>query len=58
MHQQQSDHIHKVLLLTDFYSSGQIPLTATGDLVEGDITVQTNQVFANLKAVLGKLELL
>lgn len=35
-----------------FYSSGQIPLTAAGELVEGDITVQTNQVFANLKAVL------
>lgn len=35
-----------------FYSSGQIPLTAEGTLVEGDIKVQTNQVFANLKAVL------
>ncbi|KOS63045.1 RidA family protein [Lysinibacillus agricola] len=35
-----------------FYSSGQIPLTAAGELVEGDITAQTNQVFANLKAVL------
>lgn len=35
-----------------FYSSGQIPLTAQGELVDGDITVQTNQVFANLKAVL------
>jgi 2-iminobutanoate/2-iminopropanoate deaminase len=35
-----------------FYSSGQIPLTAAGDLVDGDITVQTNQVFENLKAVL------
>ncbi len=35
-----------------FYSSGQIPLTATGELVEGDITAQTHQVFANLKAVL------
>lgn len=35
-----------------FYSSGQIPLTAEGELVEGDITVQTNQVFDNLKAVL------
>ena len=35
-----------------FYTSGQIPLTATGELVEGDIEVQTNQVFANLKAVL------
>ena len=35
-----------------FYSSGQIPLTAGGELVEGDIEVQTNQVFENLKAVL------
>ena len=35
-----------------FYSSGQIPLTAAGNLVDGDIKVQTNQVFENLKAVL------
>ncbi|MEK5183507.1 RidA family protein [Solibacillus sp. FSL R5-0691] len=35
-----------------FYSSGQIPLTASGELVDGDIEVQTNQVFENLKAVL------
>ncbi len=35
-----------------FYSSGQIPLTAAGDLVDGDIEAQTNQVFENLKAVL------
>ena len=35
-----------------FYSSGQIPLTALGELVEGDIEAQTNQVFENLKAVL------
>ena len=35
-----------------FYSSGQIPLTASGELVDGDITAQTNQVFENLKAVL------
>ena len=35
-----------------FYSSGQIPLTPSGDLVDGDITVQTTQVFENLKAVL------
>lgn len=35
-----------------FYSSGQIPLTAAGELVEGDIEVQTHQVFENLKAVL------
>lgn len=35
-----------------FYSSGQIPLTAAGELVDGDIEAQTNQVFENLKAVL------
>lgn len=34
-------------------TSGQIPIDpATGNLVEGDIEVQTRQVFANLKAVL------
>ena len=35
-----------------FYSSGQIPLTAAGELVDGDIKEQTNRVFENLKAVL------
>ncbi|NSL52884.1 RidA family protein [Calidifontibacillus erzurumensis] len=35
-----------------FYSSGQIPLTPEGKMVEGDIEAQTHQVFANLKAVL------
>ncbi|WP_209125721.1 2-iminobutanoate/2-iminopropanoate deaminase [Alkalihalobacillus sp. BA299] len=35
-----------------FYSSGQIPLTASGDLVTGDVQEQTHQVFKNLKAVL------
>lgn len=35
-----------------FYSSGQIPLTASGELVTGDIEAQVHQVFANLKAVL------
>lgn len=34
------------------YSSGQIPLKPSGELVEGSITEQTHQVFANLKAVL------
>src|SRR5690554_2782790 len=37
-----------------FFSSGQIPLTPQGDLVEGDIEVQTNQVFENIKAVLAE----
>ncbi|KGR89186.1 deaminase [Ureibacillus massiliensis 4400831 = CIP 108448 = CCUG 49529] len=37
-----------------FYSSGQIPLTADGQLVEGDIVAQTTQVFENLKAVLAE----
>ncbi|MFE8698807.1 2-iminobutanoate/2-iminopropanoate deaminase [Cytobacillus sp. FJAT-53684] len=35
-----------------FYSSGQIPLTADGVMVEGDIKAQTHQVFKNLQAVL------
>ncbi|NGP45797.1 RidA family protein [Bacillaceae bacterium SIJ1] len=35
-----------------FYSSGQIPLTAEGELVEGDVVAQTHQVFKNLEAVL------
>ena len=35
-----------------FYSSGQIPLTADGTLVTGDIKEQTHQVFQNLQAVL------
>lgn len=34
------------------YSSGQIPITADGLLVEGTIEEQTHQVFANVKAVL------
>jgi 2-iminobutanoate/2-iminopropanoate deaminase len=35
-----------------FYSSGQIPLTAEGDMVTGDVKEQTHQVFKNLMAVL------
>jgi 2-iminobutanoate/2-iminopropanoate deaminase len=35
-----------------FYSSGQIPLTAEGELLQGDVKEQTHQVFKNLKAVL------
>nr|WP_106782151.1 RidA family protein [Lysinibacillus timonensis] len=37
-----------------FFSSGQIPLTAQGELIEGDIVSQTNQVFNNLRAVLAE----
>ncbi|HEU5140302.1 MAG TPA: RidA family protein [Bacillales bacterium] len=37
-----------------FYSSGQIPLTSEGILVEGDVRAQTHQVFNNLKAVLAE----
>lgn len=36
------------------FSSGQIPLTAAGELAEGGIEPQTEQVFANLKAVLAE----
>jgi 2-iminobutanoate/2-iminopropanoate deaminase len=34
------------------FCSGQIPLTTTGDFVDGDIVAQTHQVFANLKGLL------
>ncbi|MGG3915506.1 RidA family protein [Bacillus sp. es.034] len=37
-----------------FYSSGQIPLTAEGSMVEGDVVEQTHQVFRNLQAVLSE----
>ncbi|RBP00999.1 RidA family protein [Rossellomorea aquimaris] len=37
-----------------FYSSGQIPLTAEGIMVEGDVAEQTHQVFRNLQAVLSE----
>ncbi|MFI8578139.1 RidA family protein [Rossellomorea aquimaris] len=37
-----------------FYSSGQIPLTAEGTMVEGDVAEQTHQVFRNLQAVLSE----
>lgn len=37
-----------------FYSSGQIPLTPAGELVEGTIVDQAHQVFANLQAVLAE----
>lgn len=37
-----------------FYSSGQIPLTAEGTMVTGDIKEQTHQVFRNLAAVLSE----
>ncbi len=34
------------------FTSGQIPLQADGTLLQGDITAQTTQVLANLKAVI------
>lgn len=34
------------------YTSGQIPLTPEGDMVDGDIKDQTRQVLKNLDAVL------
>jgi 2-iminobutanoate/2-iminopropanoate deaminase len=34
------------------FTSGQIPLTPSGELVAGDIEAQTEQVFSNLAAVL------
>lgn len=41
-----------------FYLSGQTPIDPkTGELVDGDITVQATQVFENLKAVLAAANL-
>jgi 2-iminobutanoate/2-iminopropanoate deaminase len=37
---------------TFLFMSGQIPLTASGELVTGSIQEQTTQVIANMKAVL------
>lgn len=37
-----------------FYSSGQIPLQADGELLEGNVQDQTHQVFKNLQAVLAE----
>jgi 2-iminobutanoate/2-iminopropanoate deaminase len=34
------------------YTSGQIPLTPEGELIEGDIHDQTRQILTNLQAVL------
>jgi 2-iminobutanoate/2-iminopropanoate deaminase len=34
------------------FTSGQIPLTPSGELVAGDIEAQTEQIFGNLAAVL------
>ena len=47
-------YVQGMIVNNMFYSSGQIPLTADGVMVEGDITAQTNQVFENLKAVLAE----
>src|SRR3954447_24160717 len=45
-------YVQGVIVNGMFYSSGQIPLTPKGEVVEGSITEQTAQVFANLEAVL------
>lgn len=34
------------------FTSGQIPLTPSGEMVTGDAAIQARQVFANLQAVL------
>ncbi|MCB0326396.1 MAG: RidA family protein [Bdellovibrionales bacterium] len=45
----------QAIAIGDFlFTSGQIPLTLSGDMIEADIEKQTHQVFANLKAVLSE----
>ena len=34
------------------YASGQLPMTPAGDMVEGDIEAQAEQVFNNIEAIL------
>ena len=41
-----------ILIGNTIYTSGQIPLTATGELISTDIEAETKQVMENLKAVL------
>jgi 2-iminobutanoate/2-iminopropanoate deaminase len=41
-----------VLTGNTIYTSGQIPLTATGELINSDIEAETTQVMENLKVVL------
>ncbi|MTT32982.1 RidA family protein [Terrilactibacillus sp. BCM23-1] len=41
-----------VIVNNIFYSSGQIPLTPAGGLVNGTVEEQVHQVFSNIKAVL------
>lgn len=41
-----------ILVNNLFFSSGQIPLTADGTMITGDVKEQTRQVFQNLQAVL------
>ena len=45
-------YVHAVAVGDLLFTSGQIPLNAAGELVEGDVTVQTTQVLDNLHAVL------
>jgi len=41
-----------VIVNNMFYSSGQIPLNSNGELVQGDVQAQTEQVLKNVEAVL------
>ncbi|CAN5599365.1 RidA family protein [soil metagenome] len=43
---------HAVAVGNLLFTSGQIPLSPEGELVEGDIKAQTRQVLSNLRAVL------
>jgi 2-iminobutanoate/2-iminopropanoate deaminase len=48
---------HAVMAGPYVFVSGQIPLNPQGDMVEGDIVVQTVQVMENLKGVLEAADL-
>jgi 2-iminobutanoate/2-iminopropanoate deaminase len=39
------------------FTAGQVPMTPSGDLVEGSVTAKTHQIMENLDAILGEADL-
>ena len=42
---------------TFVFCSGQIPLTPQGELIDGDVRAQTEQVLSNIRGLLGSMNL-
>jgi reactive intermediate/imine deaminase len=39
------------------FTAGQVPMTPSGDLVEGPVAAKTHQIMENLEAILGEADL-